>query len=98
LPKYTKHIPSLSGLIFDFRTGDIIKISEHGIVCQASHGYVGDGVGWGGGGGLSEVDLCRTYGTAKKWPLFDLLKSQTKGDYLIFNTVFDVPVAFVCAR
>eukprot|EP00277_Geminigera_cryophila_P007154 CAMPEP_0179415934 /NCGR_PEP_ID=MMETSP0799-20121207/6517_1 /TAXON_ID=46947 /ORGANISM="Geminigera cryophila, Strain CCMP2564" /LENGTH=329 /DNA_ID=CAMNT_0021188747 /DNA_START=648 /DNA_END=1633 /DNA_ORIENTATION=- len=50
------------------------------------------------GGGLSDSDLVLTYGAEKKWAQFQELETITRGDYLLFNTVFDVPVAFVCAR
>ena len=86
------------GLIFDFRTGDVLKLSESGVVCQASHGYVGDARGWGGGGGQTEAQLSAKYGPDRKWMQFEDLKAQRRGDYLLFNAVFDIPVAFCCAR
>ncbi|KAJ1477088.1 HAD-like domain-containing protein [Baffinella frigidus] len=79
----------LKGLVFDTETGDVLKIDEHGAICRARHGFAAPF--------LTQEQVKAKY-PGGLWPKFQKMVNRERGDFFLFNTLFDVPVALVCAR
>ena len=79
---YNRHFCS-RGLLFDARTGDILRINARGRVCAARHGYAGDA--------LDSDDILDKYGTCPWRDHEKLMKTWKPADALILSTHFDSP-------
>ena len=77
------------GLIFDARTGDVLRLNARGKVCAARHGYTAQGV-------LSRAHIQTKYGN--QWRGFsELMASWKPSDAVMMATHFDSPAIQLCA-
>jgi hypothetical protein len=69
------------GLVFDFRTGDLLKFDSEGRLTT----------GWHGVRPLTPSDLAARYGPERIWPDFHLLREQRKHEAaFVLITYFDI--------
>ena len=88
LPCFDRHFCS-RGLVFDARTGDLLRLDSNGKVCAARHGYASTGI-------LDAASIQKKYGN--KWRSHnEILESWKPTDALIMATHFDSPAIQLCA-
>ncbi|GAB6030686.1 hypothetical protein CHUAL_007540 [Chamberlinius hualienensis] len=83
------------GLVLDIKKGNLLKVSNNGVILRASHGTTM----------MSRKQIANIYGLERLWPPFDTFKcNMYEGrrklgrEVRSFKDFFDMPAALVAAR
>eukprot|EP01138_Halocafeteria_seosinensis_P006141 gb/GECG01006278.1/.p1 GENE.gb/GECG01006278.1/~~gb/GECG01006278.1/.p1 ORF type:complete len:553 (+),score=63.54 gb/GECG01006278.1/:1-1659(+) len=77
------------GIIFEFETGNLLKLNENGVVSRAAHGERF----------LTDEEIAECYGESATWKHFQELQQQRKHpDFFVFLTYFDISAQLLLAR